>query len=153
MKNSSNAVQIKKRAEAKLGLKSLKQEYRKRKAIEACITCTLTNFKSQIQRLESGIRFAVKLAYKDRIFHGRFFKRKSDNHNFNSNVKLLNRNDRLDSAKVGDNPIDFFNAEERAEHKEDLEGALEIKLEKPDLKMKLKGRCIKAYKIVYKTSK
>jgi hypothetical protein len=149
LKNNNNSVQVKKRAEAKLGLKALKDEYRKRKAIEACITCTLTNFKSQIQRLESGIKFAVKLAYKDRLFVGRFYKRKSDNHNFKSNVKLQNRNDRM----VGDSPIDFFNPDERAEHKEELEQVLNIKLQKPNLKMMLKGRAIKAYKIVYKTSK
>lgn len=149
LKNSTTSAQVKKRAEAKLGLKALKDEYRKRKAIEACITCTLTNFKSQIQRLESGIKFAVKLAYKDRPFVGRFYKRKSDNQNFNANVKLQNRNDRM----VGDSPIDFFNPDERAEHKEELEQLLNIKLQKPNLKLKLKDRSIKAYKIVYKTSK
>ena len=149
MKNSNNNVIIKKRAEAKIGLKTLKEVYRRRKAIEACITCTLTNFKSQIQRLESGIRFAVKLAYKDRLFHGRYFKRKCDNHNFSSNVKLQNRNDRM----VGDHPVDFFNPDERAEHKSTIEEVFQIKLEKPSLKMSLRDRTIKAYKVLYKSAK
>ena len=41
-------------------MKQLKEDYKKRKAIESCITCTLTNFKSQIMRIELTLTCLIK---------------------------------------------------------------------------------------------
>jgi hypothetical protein len=111
--NSANAI-VKRRAEARLGIKKLKEDYAKRKAIKSCIICTLTNFKSQINRLENGIKFVVSLVYKNRVFYGKFYKRiiTKESQAFDKNLKSQRLNDRLS----GDSFIDFFNPIERAEH-------------------------------------
>lgn len=149
LKNSTTSAQVKKRAEAKLGLKALKDEYRKRKAIEACITCTLTNFKSQIMRIELTLSCLLKnyppLDPKDLEFLEQHHKDEGRSQQKSSRMININR--------IEEGNPKFFDLEYRKQKHTKIEKKLGVTLLGPNMILSLTPETVSAFSRCFRAAK
>ncbi len=149
MKNNNNSAQVKKRAEAKLGLRALKGEYRKRKAIEACITCTLTNFKSQIMRIELTLSCLLKnfppLDPKDLEF--------LEQHHKDEGISAQRSSRMINIKKINDGNPKFFDPEYRQQKHTKIEKKLGVKLLGTNMIMSLSPETVGAFSRCFRAAK